>query len=354
MLTTGFIASYLLIALAGLPLIYNGFRNARQNLPLIERRDRIASPFGLIDVSVIFFIWLGGQIISTFGAVYLLDIQPESIENASPAAQAGLTFAIAASQVISTLVGLAFLWLRYGRWDIFGIQPAYVVDDVVIGVKAFLMVVPGVLLIQWALAQWVSYEHSTLEKLSKDNSFLTIASTWFAAVLVAPVLEEIFFRGILQAWLQRAVYSVHTVLERLIGGGWDEPSDDPKESGKSVDVASSSLSASAAIAKKAQRSANPVPYQRSTHPAIFRSWMPIFASAGVFALAHIGQGLAPVPLFVFGIALGYLYRQTGSIVSCIVLHFGLNAFSMFWFTMQILFPESGGMDGVPPVDVQSQ
>ena len=66
----------------------------------------------------------------------------------------------------------------------------------------------------------------------------------------------------------------------------------------------------------------------------------MIVSAAVFGLAHVGQGAAPIPLFVFGLALGYLYRQTGSILPCIVLHMGLNGFSMFWFTMQILFPET--------------
>ena len=55
----------------------------------------------------------------------------------------------------------------------------------------------------------------------------------------------------------------------------------------------------------------------------------------MFAAVHYGQGLAPVALFLFGLALGFLYRQTGSIVPCIVLHFFLNFFSMFWLSLDL-------------------
>jgi membrane protease YdiL (CAAX protease family) len=42
--------------------------------------------------------------------------------------------------------------------------------------------------------------------------------------------------------------------------------------------------------------------------------------------------------------LGYLYRKTGSISSCIVLHMMLNGFTMFWFTLQVLIgdPSTAG------------
>ena len=63
-------------------------------------------------------------------------------------------------------------------------------------------------------------------------------------------------------------------------------------------------------------------------------WMPIVASSGLFAAIHIGQGLAPVSLFFFGLSLGFLYRATGSVVPPIMLHFMLNGFSMFWLTAE--------------------
>ena len=54
----------------------------------------------------------------------------------------------------------------------------------------------------------------------------------------------------------------------------------------------------------------------------------VLASAGLFAAAHMGQGLAPVPLFVLGIVLGWMALQTGSIVGCTLLHALFNAVSV--------------------------
>src|SRR5690606_35129689 len=48
---------------------------------------------------------------------------------------------------------------------------------------------------------------------------------------------------------------------------------------------------------------------------------PIVITSLVFAVMHWGQGLAPIPLFFLSLGLGYLYRQTGSLVPSIVVHF---------------------------------
>ena len=61
-------------------------------------------------------------------------------------------------------------------------------------------------------------------------------------------------------------------------------------------------------------------------------------SSAVFALIHVGQGAAPIPLFLFAIGLGFVFRYTGSLIPCIALHFMLNAFTMFWLTLQLMFP----------------
>ena len=71
----------------------------------------------------------------------------------------------------------------------------------------------------------------------------------------------------------------------------------------------------------------------------FGYW-PIFVSSLCFALVHWGQGLAPIPLFILALGLGYLFRQTGSLIACITVHFLLNFYSMFVFTAMILLGET--------------
>jgi membrane protease YdiL (CAAX protease family) len=60
----------------------------------------------------------------------------------------------------------------------------------------------------------------------------------------------------------------------------------------------------------------------------------IVVSSLAFALAHLGQGLAWVPLFFFGLVVGYLARQTGSIVPGIILHGLFNAVSVVLVVLQ--------------------
>lgn len=51
-------------------------------------------------------------------------------------------------------------------------------------------------------------------------------------------------------------------------------------------------------------------------------------SAVAFGLAHFGHGLGWLPLIGFGLATGYLARQRGTILPCIVVHVLFNAVSV--------------------------
>jgi membrane protease YdiL (CAAX protease family) len=56
----------------------------------------------------------------------------------------------------------------------------------------------------------------------------------------------------------------------------------------------------------------------------------------------VGQGLAWVPLFFFGLVAGYLARQTGSIVPGIVFHGLFNAVSVLLVLAQTAPGTVGG------------
>jgi hypothetical protein len=57
-------------------------------------------------------------------------------------------------------------------------------------------------------------------------------------------------------------------------------------------------------------------------------WFPIIASAVAFGLAHLGYGPEPIPLFLLGLVLGYLYQRTHRILPGIVAHALFNLFTM--------------------------
>lgn len=353
MLTILFLSTFATLVLSGIPLWRAAYVRWQQRGSMLELRERISSPIGLVDVMIMFVTWVFGQISSAGLAVFILDIQPDSIPDLSGSQMAIMAIIVAVGQLVFTAVGMSIIWFRYHCWEIFGIQRTMVRWDTLIGLLAFIMVIPAILLLQWSLTFLVEYEHGTLKMLIKDSSLLTIASTWFAAVLVAPVCEEIFFRGILQSWLQRLGHRGNATLDKTITGGWQVPSAQAIQIGENSEPEFNFAGSEHAVdtnpyrpplggATKNEIAAVPrVQFDSSA------TWMPMIVSAAVFGLAHVGQGAAPIPLFVFGLALGYLYRQTGSILPCIVLHMGLNGFSMFWFTMQILFPETDVFPNTP-------
>ncbi|MGI9427588.1 MAG: CPBP family intramembrane glutamic endopeptidase, partial [Bythopirellula sp.] len=70
-------------------------------------------------------------------------------------------------------------------------------------------------------------------------------------------------------------------------------------------------------------------------------WTPILISATVFGLAHVGHGVAPVALVLFGIVLGYLYQRTHRLVPCITAHMLFNGYSMLQLWLQLQASPAG-------------
>ncbi len=63
--------------------------------------------------------------------------------------------------------------------------------------------------------------------------------------------------------------------------------------------------------------------------------MPIGISAVLFALAHLGHGLDPIPLLILGVIFGYVYHRTHRLVPCVVAHMAFNALALaqFWINL---------------------
>lgn len=114
--------------------------------------------------------------------------------------------------------------------------------------------------------------HATLEMLSKEGqSRLLIAGLWISAAVVAPIAEELFFRGILQNYFFSTTRS------------------------RSVAVALSSL---------------------------------------LFAAAHTQQ-LHTIPaLIVLAAMLGWAYERTGAIFPCAMIHALFNLKTLIWEAAQ--------------------
>ncbi|MEM9409801.1 MAG: CPBP family intramembrane glutamic endopeptidase [Planctomycetota bacterium] len=282
------------------------------------------SPFGLIDVVLMFaaVLILPGLVIAS-----LLHLWGADLSALSPLQLNTLSTASSLTQLIACISVVALGCLRYGTpKTILGFDRKLLVQHFKDALGGFIMVAPFLFGVQWILSIFVPYEHNTIDQLKDNFSWSTILVTWLGAVIAAPICEELFFRGILQNWLQRLQSTASQKNPFVeITGGWGDLDDG--------DFANSVPDRSA---KPRQPSwlASELGLDHDGVRTKMDWWLPIGISSFLFALVHIGQGLAPIPLFIFGLALGNLFRRTGSIVPPILLHFLLNGFSMFWVTLE--------------------
>ena len=182
-------------------------------------------------------------------------------------------FAGTASKVAATFVGVWILRSRGASWRSLGLITRSFGSDAKLALAALALVLAPLLTLSSGLDQLVPYRHPIIDFLSEHRDPLSLAMVFVSAVVVAPIAEEFFFRGVLQGWLQKR-------LPELGGLG------------------------AIAIASLA------------------------------FGLAHVGQGLAWIPLVFFGMAVGYLAKQTGSIVPGIIVHSLFNAVSVVLVLLQ--------------------
>ena len=122
----------------------------------------------------------------------------------------------------------------------------------------------------------VEYQHPVLDALSQQTSPTFWTLTFFVTAIATPIFEEFIFRGLLQGSLQ-------ALADRQVDQGDWKP----------------------------------------------KALWPLLVSSFIFAIMHFpGQGAAPLPIFALSIGLGYLYRQTGSLIPPILVHVILNSITL--------------------------
>lgn len=187
-----------------------------------------------------------------------------------------------------------------------GWQPAFWRNDVGAGVLVFLLVAVPLYGLQYLLMQIFPQQHPLLELALARRDFGFYWAGCLQAVVAAPLSEELLFRVVCQGWLADRIRALRGDSETDEGGP-ATPLDD-----------------SAAIA--ASSGAAPV------------CWPAILLTSLLFALLHLGQGPAPIPLFFFALVLGYLYERTRRLLPALVLHGCLNGVTMLLLGLQLLQP----------------
>jgi membrane protease YdiL (CAAX protease family) len=195
-----------------------------------------------------------------------------------------------------------------------------------VGAVAALLLIPVVLLIQAAAASIWKPETHPVETMMQQNFSTPVAILAFvSAVVLAPMAEELMFRGILQRW-----------LFKLVGGGRAKPifkplaplgTDLPEES----------------VLEDDDSSIGEEPAPDPDQPA---AAVAILATSLLFAAAHFQQWPAPIPIVLLSIGLGMVYYETGSLLAPIILHALFNGFN----TLILVLVMATGQE---PEDVKS-
>ena len=229
-------------------------RRLRRGEPVIKPRPQRPVP------------WDGGDVLVVVGFALAIATLIGGLVGKDPPMDRSLTAALGLMS-LAGIAAIGWLTLRGANGSDLGFAGAGLGPDLRLATAGLGLVLVPLLALASALNQLVPYKHDVVDFLTLRRDPLAVGLVIATAVVAAPLVEELFFRRILQGWLEKRL---------------------PEADGA----------------------------------------LAIGISAAAFALAHQGQGLAFVPLFPLGLVLGFMARQTGSIVPCILLHALFNAVSV--------------------------
>lgn len=258
---------------------------------------RVVAPWGLIDLVATFLL------LSLMVALLLMWVRQRMpmgtdtpLHELPPSVGAQLLWINSLGMVLGTALGLVTIhmrtlatprdlgWSRRECWS-----------DLWLGARLFLLWSGPVLLLQILLTIWFPYHHPLIDMLTKHRGWQMLLANVVAAVVVAPVCEELLFRVLLQGWLDNIGQRGLLPVDWLVGPA----------------------------------------AERRQVLGVGGRWWPVLVSAGLFAAAHATQGPAPIPLFVLSLVLGRLYQETGRVLPGIVVHFLLNSWSFGLLLLQL-------------------
>lgn len=190
---------------------------------------------------------------------------------------------------------------------------------------------------------WTPREHDLItmvrERFTVENAVLAVV----AAVVLAPLVEELTFRGVLLPWVEGLfagrLWPGRRVSGEIPGAVVAAP---PEQPVIDREAPPAPIGPFAEVGGVAEPSARPVPWPASpggafgTVPDDRARWMANIVTSMVFALLHAPQWPAPLPLFVLSLGLGVLIQRTGSLWAPIALHASFNGLSTVALLLALL------------------
>jgi membrane protease YdiL (CAAX protease family) len=253
-----------------------------------------------------------------------------------------------------------------------------------LGIVAVLFLMPIVYSVQAACVHYLDIpdpekrKHPVEKMLREDFSAGNAYLAFLTAVVLAPLFEELLFRGLLQSWLVKAFdrfagwlrrsasrglpthplsdaalpvgAMVVTELDKMTlddaaasgdaADGFWEAADQPENSGweERGPADSHGVGTVPAVPEGGPDEVPRVPDAPYRPRSSAWTGAAIILTSLVFAALHAPQWPAPVPLFLLAVGLGVVYQRTGSLIAPICMHAVFNGFS----TLMLFYATLGG------------
>lgn len=226
--------------------------------------------------------------------------------------------------VVTLVVTMRRVFGTLSPWGSFAFRA--IRRDVALGCAAWLIATPVVFAIQAAvrvLATWLEApqaENTLIELLKQQPSVWMWVLVTIEAIMLAPIREELFFRGCVQPWLTNRRWGgdlavgLALVTPAVFAG---------ENTGVAQIVACSSFVAVAAALSWALTRG---------HKSQNR-YRAIIGTSLLFAVFHASSWPDPVPLFALSLVLGWLGWRTQGVIAPMVCHALFNATSIIYLRL---------------------
>jgi membrane protease YdiL (CAAX protease family) len=203
-------------------------------------------------------------------------------------------------------------------------------ETIVAAAIAWLFVTPPVILVDFAAELgylwWMGHpaeSHPFVVLAEHHPSMLDMSEITMLALLGAPIWEETFFRGLLQPWFASRRWGTEIGLSFAPVVAW---------------LTGWQHHGSAPVLYALAMMAVYVLLNAFAPPVLGRPSRVIYVSALLFAAAHSEVWPTPIPLFILGLALGYLAYRTQSLAAPILLHGLFNCIALLALLYGLLAP----------------
>jgi len=287
--------------------------------PLLPSQRQRLVPWDLVHLGAVFAVWVMGQYLAVLCLFpFFPDAKPSELDPRFQLWISLLSWIIALPAVILFLNKAAEtkpyqLGLSPHRWR----------PNLVAGCLAWLLLWPLVYGINLGVV-WIAGpgEHLIERFLKQEGN----GTDWMAAlalvVLVAPVAEEIVFRGVLQSWFVKNAWAADLVMLMALV--------------TAVVMGIRAASVTGPVLALVTAGAGYWLFEWVT-----RKWLPrmgparaIYVSSLLFAAIHFDAWPQPIPLFFLALGFGFLAYRTQSLIGPIAAHAIFNAAGMLglWLT----------------------